>query len=339
MASLIGVEIWVERVADPAADAPSVTISRTTNDLFVIAVCAATWDHARALATEPVLGVIAYLTGRLYLQCSLLHTTQHTEVVLLSHDHDPRQSGIGPAAVSGPHVLIDAEPTPPTAVALCSDELWHSPSTVGNWPVGAVAIVNGDDGGYVSPKMMRPHLAGSAGITERRSAEMIRGAGSSRLLAAFDAARRQHVEGLMSAAPGVAVDYHQLSDWIDHGDMHALLGAPPIQYPASAAAGLRAVQRTALQVYGRHHPDASFVWTVEELGELAAALRRGESPARLREEIGQAFNWLLCLANIHDLDLAECSNHALVHEARRQLACHGTLRPARSADIASQGRS
>ena len=72
----------------------------------------------------------------------------------------------------------------------------------------------------------------------------------------------------------------------------------------TALPGLRALQRAALGIYGRLEPDRALVWTVEELGELAQAVRRGEGRARLEEELGQLTAWMLCLANILDVDLA-----------------------------------
>jgi MazG-like nucleotide pyrophosphohydrolase family protein len=59
---------------------------------------------------------------------------------------------------------------------------------------------------------------------------------------------------------------------------------------------MRSLQESALGIYGRLEPDRALVWTTEELGELAQAVRRAEGPARMEEELGQLRAWMLCLA-------------------------------------------
>ncbi len=49
---------------------------------------------------------------------------------------------------------------------------------------------------------------------------------------------------------------------------------------------------------------ATFMWLVEEVGELARALHYGE-PESLREEFADVFAWLATLASIADIDLEE----------------------------------
>jgi NTP pyrophosphatase (non-canonical NTP hydrolase) len=49
---------------------------------------------------------------------------------------------------------------------------------------------------------------------------------------------------------------------------------------------------------------ATFVWFVEEVGELADALRKGEKSS-LKEEFADVFAWLLSLANVLDVNLQE----------------------------------
>jgi NTP pyrophosphatase (non-canonical NTP hydrolase) len=90
---------------------------------------------------------------------------------------------------------------------------------------------------------------------------------------------------------------------------------------------LRRLQRASLGIYGRLEADRALVWTVEELGELAQAVRRNESPARLQEELGQLTAWMLCLANILDVDLAAAVESAIREEIERQLAKYGKLKP------------
>ncbi len=47
---------------------------------------------------------------------------------------------------------------------------------------------------------------------------------------------------------------------------------------------------------------ATFVWFVEEVGELADALRKGEDDS-LSEEFADVLAWLLSLANVLNVDL------------------------------------
>jgi NTP pyrophosphatase (non-canonical NTP hydrolase) len=95
----------------------------------------------------------------------------------------------------------------------------------------------------------------------------------------------------------------------------------------AALPALSSLQHAALEIYGRLEPDRALVWTVEELGELAQAVRRHEDRTRLEEELGQLTAWMLCLANILDVDLAAAVESAIQEEIDRQLAKYGKLRP------------
>ena len=48
----------------------------------------------------------------------------------------------------------------------------------------------------------------------------------------------------------------------------------------------------------------TFIWFIEEVGELATALN-GEDRANLEEEFADVVAWLCTLANINDVNLAE----------------------------------
>lgn len=48
----------------------------------------------------------------------------------------------------------------------------------------------------------------------------------------------------------------------------------------------------------------TFLWFIEEVGELATALN-GEDRANLSEEFADVLAWLCTLANINDIDLAQ----------------------------------
>ena len=50
--------------------------------------------------------------------------------------------------------------------------------------------------------------------------------------------------------------------------------------------------------------DATFRWFTEEVGELARAIRTGER-ANLELEFSDVFAWLLSLANLLEVDLAD----------------------------------
>jgi len=104
-------------------------------------------------------------------------------------------------------------------------------------------------------------------------------------------------------------------------------GRDPWLAVRAALPSLRLLQRAALGIYGRLEPDRALVWTVEELGELAQAVRRQEGPARLEEELGQLTAWMLCLASILEIDLAAAVESAVGKEIRRQLAKYGRLVP------------
>ncbi|HEY8669146.1 MAG TPA: MazG nucleotide pyrophosphohydrolase domain-containing protein [Tepidisphaeraceae bacterium] len=48
----------------------------------------------------------------------------------------------------------------------------------------------------------------------------------------------------------------------------------------------------------------TFLWFIEEIGELATALN-GADRANLQEEFADVIAWLCTLANINDVDLAQ----------------------------------
>jgi len=51
--------------------------------------------------------------------------------------------------------------------------------------------------------------------------------------------------------------------------------------------------------------DGTFVYLIEEVGELARALKKKErDQTNLEEEFADVFAWLCTLANINDVDLA-----------------------------------
>jgi NTP pyrophosphatase (non-canonical NTP hydrolase) len=69
---------------------------------------------------------------------------------------------------------------------------------------------------------------------------------------------------------------------------------------------LKAFQEFINQKYGQRDRErgtpATFMWFVEEVGELATALA-GEDHANKEEEFADVLAWLCTLANISDVDL------------------------------------
>ena len=56
---------------------------------------------------------------------------------------------------------------------------------------------------------------------------------------------------------------------------------------------------------GRRGIDGTFMWFMEEVGELAAALRGGMPKEQTAAEFADVFAWLTTLANIAGIDLTE----------------------------------
>jgi NTP pyrophosphatase (non-canonical NTP hydrolase) len=66
----------------------------------------------------------------------------------------------------------------------------------------------------------------------------------------------------------------------------------------------QAIAATFLEKDRRRGTEGTFVWFVEEVGELARALKKRD-PASLREEFADVLAWLLSLANLSGVDLEE----------------------------------
>lgn len=56
---------------------------------------------------------------------------------------------------------------------------------------------------------------------------------------------------------------------------------------------------------GRRGIDGTFMWFMEEVGELAAALRGPHDRSALAAEFADVLAWLATLANIAEVDLAQ----------------------------------
>jgi len=71
---------------------------------------------------------------------------------------------------------------------------------------------------------------------------------------------------------------------------------------------LRELQTTMARTYlerdAARGVDATFRWLTEEVGELARAIRKDDR-ANLEHEFSDALAWIMSLANLLDVDLAQ----------------------------------
>ena len=56
--------------------------------------------------------------------------------------------------------------------------------------------------------------------------------------------------------------------------------------------------------------EGTFMWLMEEVGELASALRKNDDPENLSEEFADVIAWLTTIANVAGVDL----NEALINK-------------------------
>jgi len=61
----------------------------------------------------------------------------------------------------------------------------------------------------------------------------------------------------------------------------------------------------------------TFLWFIEEVGELATALN-GDDKANVREEFADVLAWLCTLANINDVDLTEAVEEKYMREGAEE---------------------
>ena len=68
-------------------------------------------------------------------------------------------------------------------------------------------------------------------------------------------------------------------------------------------------QQLLLEKYGtrdrQRGTSATFMWFVEEVGELATALAEETDQSQKETEFADVFAWLCTLANINDVDIAK----------------------------------
>ena len=60
----------------------------------------------------------------------------------------------------------------------------------------------------------------------------------------------------------------------------------------------------------------TWMWFIEEVGELSHALAKGDDRANLEEEFADVLAWLCTMANINDVDLAKVVTEKYLSEKR-----------------------
>ena len=107
----------------------------------------------------------------------------------------------------------------------------------------------------------------------------------------------------------------------------------PEQLPLPPHRGLRAFQAHIAATYGEKDAargvPRTYMWFVEEVGELGRAIRRGD-PANLREEVSDVLAWLTTLASLTGVDLEDAASRYTGGCPRcGQLPCACSRGPAR----------
>ena len=64
------------------------------------------------------------------------------------------------------------------------------------------------------------------------------------------------------------------------------------------------IRRTYYDKDSKRGPDLTFIWLVEEMGELAEAVRKRDREA-VKREMSDLIAWTLSLANLLDIDVEE----------------------------------
>ena len=95
----------------------------------------------------------------------------------------------------------------------------------------------------------------------------------------------------------------------------------------SPAVTLAEFQRRIEETYGKRDAargvSGTFLWFVEEVGELARALKKGD-PENLREEVADVLAWLSTLASLANVDLEDAAKAYMAgcpHCGRIPCAC------------------
>jgi len=68
----------------------------------------------------------------------------------------------------------------------------------------------------------------------------------------------------------------------------------------------RLIERTYFERDSRRGPGGTFMWFIEEVGELATALREGDKEA-MRAEFADVLAWLTTLASLEGIEMSEAA--------------------------------
>tara|TARA_R110002111_G_scaffold257026_1_gene324895 strand:- start:21381 stop:21749 length:369 start_codon:yes stop_codon:yes gene_type:complete len=68
--------------------------------------------------------------------------------------------------------------------------------------------------------------------------------------------------------------------------------------------------------------EGTFMWFMEEVGELSSALRENNDPANLAEEFADVLAWLATMANVAGIDLEQAVTRKYVQGCPR---CHQSV--------------
>lgn len=325
--SLCGVPVRA-RTASPAEQPPDMEPLQVTRAGHRIDIAAPSWSAARERAAPFAAAFAAHHGRRVLLRCGVVvDATGQADLV------------IGPASLMAAATfhaqaaIIDTQGTAPWAIPLGDDLLGARERVSGEeeFPLRAVVLLSPDgDIEYLLPKEARSQLGAHAGLSGRMLMDVMVDRDGSSVMYEIEHATELCVHNLAIALPVFRLPAAALQEWTRGPRASLPDGAWPTalaSYSAASLAGLRELQAVADGVYGRLEPERAITWTVEELGELAQAIRRREPPARIAEELGQVFAWMLCLANICETDLANAAAQSLRHEVMRQARKYGALRP------------
>lgn len=81
-------------------------------------------------------------------------------------------------------------------------------------------------------------------------------------------------------------------------------GTPLVQQPLTLTGLQQLIDRMYSHKDSARGIEGTFMWLMEEVGELSAALREG-NPAELRGEFADVLAWLATIANVCEIDLGE----------------------------------
>ncbi|MFI9411921.1 MazG nucleotide pyrophosphohydrolase domain-containing protein [Nocardia gamkensis] len=303
-----------------AADTPRLLRVEKTEAGFELHVSGRSRKEILSHAGPVVVALAAQLHGWVALSGRLMRAPADAEKRVLVFGVEAVQGVTHPP--EGTRVLVDSMSWPARALELRTQETDAADNEKTSRPseLAAIAIVGaGGELQYLDAKSAHAYI-GSRLFTLDALLAAQNGA--------FVLSSVRRVENLRLQALTTGVHaFHVPRALLQAGVELPDFPRPPVAYGVEQLEAIRAMQRGASGVYGYVEADSAIVWALEEMGELAQAIRRRESPSRISEELGQLFNWILCLANICEVDVATAANLAVGREGFRQVIVHGGLRP------------